>query len=191
MIKKSLIVLALEAESQGKIEKLDAPIDILYTGVGKVNAAIALGQALRHQNYQQIINVGSAGSHLFEPLQVVCCHRFLQHDMNAQVFGYAPFQTPQEKNIALTVKVPKSLQHLPQTTLYTGDQFISDPNLGYPVIDMEGYALAKTTQKYEIPFICLKFISDNANQKASYTWEESLMIGSELLTNILNEFLKN
>ena len=178
--------MALPEESKGEMEKITA--NILYTGIGKVNAAIRLSQALCEGKYEQVINLGSAGSHHFSQLDMVQCTRFIQHDMNAQVFGYAPFQTPQEEKIILESHDFKT--DLQTATLYTGDQFVSDARLNYAVIDMEGYALAKICAYKKLPFLCIKFISDNANEASKYSWGESLAMGSKKLAEFLHHFYK-
>lgn len=176
--------MALPQESNGRLEALGCRL--IYTGVGKVNAAIGLAKELGTHNYRQVINVGSAGSHTLPVLQLVQCTRFVQHDMNVQAFGYAPYQTPQESVIALEPATWKT--GLDQHTLYTGDAFVERADLGYPVIDMEGYALAKTCQTFQLPFLCLKFISDNANEKAALSWEASLEHGAQLATQFLGDY---
>jgi len=40
----------------------------------------------------------------------------------------------------------------------------------YNVIDMEAYALAVTAKKENIPFLCLKYISDGADGLAADDW---------------------
>ena len=62
LVKRKLIVCALEDEIQGQLEGWD----ILYTGVGKVNATMALTKKLgKHGTYipyDLVINYGTAGS---------------------------------------------------------------------------------------------------------------------------------
>ncbi|WP_262250199.1 phosphorylase family protein [Parapedobacter soli] len=41
---------------------------------------------------------------------------------------------------------------------------------GYNVVDMEAYALAVVAMKENIPFLCLKYISDGADGNAAADW---------------------
>ena len=60
--KKTLIVCALPIETQGQLDDYD----VLYTGVGKVNATFELtrkfGKYGSHIPYDLVINYGTAGS---------------------------------------------------------------------------------------------------------------------------------
>ena len=60
--KKTLIVCALEVETQGQLEDYD----VLYTGVGKVNATLQLtrkfGKHGSYIPYDFVINYGTGGS---------------------------------------------------------------------------------------------------------------------------------
>ena len=60
--KKTLIVCALEVETQGQLDDYD----VLYTGVGKVNATLKLTRHFgKHGSfipYDLVINYGTAGS---------------------------------------------------------------------------------------------------------------------------------
>ena len=56
---ETLIVVALEEE----LDKNDlVGWRVVYTGIGKVNALIAVGRAIREKRPSKIINFGTAGS---------------------------------------------------------------------------------------------------------------------------------
>ena len=62
---KPLIVMALPQESRGQLERAGA--QLLYTGVGKVNAAAALARRLAElrgagNSPSRVVNLGTAGS---------------------------------------------------------------------------------------------------------------------------------
>ncbi|OZB78098.1 MAG: hypothetical protein B7X28_09250 [Halothiobacillus sp. 13-55-253] len=65
MKKNILLVMALPQENVGNLlDQFGLPI--IYTGVGKINAAIKLGEILSTTNEHTIvINLGSAGSHKY------------------------------------------------------------------------------------------------------------------------------
>ncbi len=192
-----MVVMALESESQGRIEKTISPI---YTGVGKVNATFNLTKAIfsREEGYPKlVINIGTAGSHKFNKLALLNCRRFIQHDMDAVAFGYSQYQTPNEGFISLDnglsitqidTKVDKAMQ---EAVLYTGDSFVTNSELNFDAVDMEGYALAKVCYLMKIPFLSVKCVSDGAHDGASISWSETLDLCSQSLSRWLNSFLEN
>ncbi len=46
---------------------------------------------------------------------------------------------------------------------------------------MEAYALAKVCKSQDIPFACIKYISDGANETASFDWNTALLEGAKKL----------
>ena len=73
-------------------------------------------------------------------------------------------------------------------TCATGDSFInSDEMHTGDVVDMEAYSLAKVCNKYQIPFISFKYISDNAGNDAEKDWIKNCNIGEGLFKTIVLE----
>ncbi len=188
---KVLLVLALPQENaDGRFDDLGLPI--LYTGVGKVNAAMSLTAALHtHGSAATVINLGSAGSHTFQAGSVVCATRFFQHDMDATALGCALGQTPFEETTHLDYGL--AIPGLAHAICYTGDRFITErhPLLPMQVIDMEAYALAKVCQRFGAPFVSLKFITDGADGQAATDWQESVAISATRLYQALRETLSH
>ena len=96
-MKLSLIVMALPQESRGLLEQAGA--NILYTGVGKVNAAAALARRLAEMRctgaaQPLVVNLGTAGSRTIPAHTLVACNRFAQRDMDVSGLGFAPGVTP-------------------------------------------------------------------------------------------------
>lgn len=184
-----LLVLALEQENHQ--QQLNAFADeVLYTGVGKVNAALHLSRKLAGMPAPRlVINVGSAGSHTFKAGEVVCVTHFVQHDMNAVAIGFQPGQTPFEADIALPHGL--AVEGLPQATCFTGDSFVTEqhPHFEMEVIDMEAYALAKVCQHFSVPFLCLKFITDGADGSAASDWQQALIRSAQALEKTLQKAL--
>ena len=81
----TLFVFALEAEAGNVF----AEVNTVFTGIGKVNAAIALTKAIAQRKPKLIVNLGSAGSQRYKKGEVVCCTRFVQRDMVAITLGHA------------------------------------------------------------------------------------------------------
>ena len=88
--KPVLIVCALEMETQGQLDNYD----VLYTGVGKVNATFKLTQKFGKYGsfvpYSLVINYGTAGSQsdLYQKGDLVDCTKFIQRDMNIGSLGF-------------------------------------------------------------------------------------------------------
>lgn len=182
-----LLVMALPEENAGdRLGQLGH--DIIYTGVGKINATLKLTEALmkRPREGMLVLNVGSAGSHCFEAGEVVCATRFHERDMDATALGFLPGQTPYEDHVYLANGW--LLPGLPVTTCYTGDSFLTEkkPDSIYEVIDMEAYALARTCAHFDVPFAALKFVTDGANGQAATDWRQSLELAAERLTERLS-----
>lgn len=162
-----LLVFALEMEAQEAF----SGAEILYTGVGKVNAAYRLTKALHEKRPGIVINLGTAGSTVFNRGEVVCCTHFIQRDMDAQALGFRKYETPfSGKETVLAHGL--SLEGLPSGICGSGDQFETEHlNPEYNVIEMEAYALAAVCQQEGVPFLSLKYISDGADGSAVEDWQ--------------------
>lgn len=161
--------------------------EILYTGVGKVNAAFHLASELARRDCSQlcVVNAGSAGSHVFPAGEVYCATRFFERDMDATALGFALGQTPFESDIVLESGL--ALPGLSQATCYTGDSFVTcrHPTLAFELIDMEAYALAKVCHRLRIPFASLKFVTDGADGQAAGDWNSAVVMAARRLHDAL------
>lgn len=142
----------------------------LITGIGKVLAAYELTKAIQTSRPQLIVNLGSAGSDTFKKGAVVCCTKFIQRDMDVRGLGYQQYETPLS-GLPLLLEYGLSMDGLPQGICGTGDNFeMSHAAKEYNVVDMEAYSLALVAMKENIPFLCLKYISDGADDNAAEDW---------------------
>ena len=178
--KKTLIVCALEVETQGELNDYD----VLYTGVGKVNAAIRLQQRFgkygSHIPYDKVINYGTAGSRKIKKKTLVDCTKFVQRDMDVTGLGFMRGETPFDQNPPVIIQ-QQNIEFNPigrNATCGTGDNFVEDKTNYYgEVVDMEAYALAKVCYLYDVPFISFKYITDGADEQAHEDWEANLADG--------------
>jgi len=172
-----LVVIALELEGQGLFEQ--AEVSVLYTGLGKVNAALSLARRLATLRAQGalpnlVVNFGTAGSRVFATGSVIACREFVQRDMDVTGLGFSLGETPFEA-LPATLSFPVVFQHLPEGVCGTGDRFETGAaGLACDVIDMEAYALAKACLAEGVPFACAKYISDGADHAAANDWHASL-----------------
>ncbi len=189
--KKTLIVCALREETQGQLEDYD----VLYTGVGKVNATHILTQHFGKYGsyipYDLIINYGTAGSQKYNKGELVDCTRFLQRDMDVSVLGFKRGVTPFEKTPPTIIEMETDFNPIGKNEICnSGDSFVSDGG-GFrsEVLDMEAYALAKVCYHYNVPFISFKYITDGADEQAHEDWEKNLADGIEVFKEKILEKL--
>ena len=195
--KKTLIVCALKDETQGQLNDYD----VLYTGVGKVNATLKLtqkfGKFSSYIPYDLVINYGTAGSKELPIGELVDCTKFIQRDMDVRGLGFLKGQTPFEKEVPMILDydhvefnpIGKKLR------CGTGDDFVQDYTVrsGYvhssysDVFDMEAYALAKVCFVYDVDFISFKYITDNVNESSPKDWKDNLADGIKVFKDkVLN-----
>ena len=188
--KKILIVCALEVETQGQLDDYD----VLYTGVGKVNATYKLtthfGKYGSYIPYSMVINYGTAGSRKIKKKTLTDCTSFIQRDMDVTGLGFMRGETPFEKDIPFVI--PSKCNFNPigrNATCGSGDNFVEDRTQYYgEVVDMEAYALAKVCYTRDVPFISFKYITDGADEQAHEDWEANLADGIEEFKNkVLSE----
>ena len=189
---KVLIVCALEVETQKQLNDYD----VLYTGVGKVNATFELtrkfGKYGSHIPYDLVINYGTAGSRKIKKKTLVDCTKFIQRDMDVTGLGFLKGQTPFEKNVPMILDFDH-IEFNPigrKATCGTGDNFAEDKSQYYgEVVDMEAYGLAKVCYLYDVPFISFKYITDGADEQAHEDWEANLADGIEVFKEKVLVFL--
>ena len=174
---RTLLVIALRAESPGVFEA--GGETVLYCGVGKVNAAMALAReltryALRGQEPPLVVNFGSAGSRLIAAGTLVGCHEFVQRDMDVRGLGFALGVTPFDAAPSRLTFDPV-FKHLPAAVCGSGDSFATAAaEVDCAVLDMEAYALAKVCWSEKARFACAKYVSDGADHTAANDWQRNV-----------------
>jgi adenosylhomocysteine nucleosidase len=177
-----LVVIALRVESSGVFEAAGVPV--LYCGVGKVNAAIALTKELsryaqRAEEMPLVVNFGSAGSRCFAPGTLVSCQEFVQRDMDVSGLGFALGVTPYDEAPSSLTFEPV-FTHLPVAVCGSGDSFATaDIEVDCAVVDMEAYALAKVCWHENARFACVKYVTDGADHAAADDWQRNVHVAAE------------
>lgn len=172
---KTLIVVALADElPRNKIKSKD--YNVLYTGIGKVNAANKLAQELtRMPHYKQVINYGTAGANddsvAGDLLEVGWV---MERDMDLTPLGLDKFVTSKnQKTMIATSNLNTKI------VCGTGDSF-ARPELPYHIVDMEAYALARVCKDFDIDFKCYKYISDTSeDEDPAETWKKNVSKGAD------------
>jgi adenosylhomocysteine nucleosidase len=146
-----------------------------HTGVGKINATYNFVKLIQKYKPLEVINYGSAGAIKKEISGIVECTKFYQRDMDARglldlKLGETPFDCINE-----IINSEKGY------SCGSGDSFVSGKiEMDVDLVDMEAYALAKICKLENINFRCFKFISDNADEKATGDWMENCKKGAKL-----------
>ncbi len=179
-MQKYIIVAALEAETP----ELDKFAPVIHTGVGKLNAAIQLYEAILFYKPNLVINYGTAGT-VSGKSGLLKVDTFVQRDMDVRGLGVPRGVTPFTD------------EKLPQANgivLASGDSFVTDSvlhleGLDIPVdlIDMEAYALHKVCQHHDTQFDCFKYVTDSTDEDASNDWVENVAKGAKLFCRVLEE----
>lgn len=179
--------MALAAESRGRLEAAGATV--LYTGVGKVNAAAALARRLAEirctgEPLPLVLNMGTAGSRGIAVHTLVACTRFSQRDMDVSGLGFAPGVTPFDETPAV-IEYPPMLAHLPAHTCSTADSFATHLHtVDGDVVDMEAFALARVCVAEKARFACVKYVTDGADADSATHWEAALDAASRAFADI-------
>ena len=174
---------------------------VVRSGIGKVNAAVCAQILADTFHADAIINTGIAGSLKNEINigDIVLSTDAIQHDMDAQGFGYAPGVIPQmevsdfqadEKLIELAKKCCAEV--CPDIQVFTGrvvsgDQFISDKKKKEWLssqfeglcAEMEGAAIAQAAYLNHVPFLIIRAISDKADDSATMDYPEFEAMAAE------------
>ena len=172
----TIILIALPEEAPN----LGHMMNLFYTGVGKVNAAMTAGEVVAKYQPRRIINFGTAGGISVAP-GFYQCTRFVQRDMTCEALGCVPGQTPFETEVYIGDSAG--------LTCSTGDNFVMNPRLDIPadIVDMEAYAIAKVCDKHRVEFLCWKYISDQANHDAHNDWQQQVAQGQSHYISKLKE----
>jgi adenosylhomocysteine nucleosidase len=171
-----LIMIAMEAEARAlDLVQTSEPdhftlagtdVHVVMTGIGKVNAAIALERMCATYPVESVHNIGFAGgTPPYRTGDVVIVKDARYHDFDLSVFGYAKGQVPGFPDIYqsdpdLAKEARTRLTKAGTGTLLTGDSFMTETPGGAHLADMEGAAIAQTAHRHGIPLLMVKIVSD-------------------------------
>ncbi len=180
---KPLLVFAMKEESQ---EVFDG-YDLLHCGIGKVNASYALTRRLKESRPGIVINMGTAGSRKHKGGSIINCTSFIQRDMDVTALGFPKWQTPFSSD-PVKIDYGCAVEGFIRGVCGTGDNFdASEAGGDFDAVDMEAYPLALICQRENMPFLCLKYISDGADGEAHRDWNAALHFAAERLKSALKK----
>ena len=176
-----VLISALRDETQ---DLFDEVLPVVYSGVGKVNAALTAAKVIEQYKPKLIINFGTAGSHAVEPHTLVDCNKFIQRDMHVKELGFDFAVTPFEEDVPTVLEFSSNGDM--NMTCGTGDNFVaSSDELGCDVVDMEAYAIAKACRLAGVDFVSYKYITDGAGEDAAAQWTENCKKGAAKFYDVL------
>jgi adenosylhomocysteine nucleosidase len=190
----TLVVFALRAESAGVFEAANVPV--LYCGVGKVNAAIALTRELsryaeRSLAMPRVLNFGSVGSRCYATGTLVESHEFVQRDMDVGGLGFELGVTPFDE-APPCLRFDPLFAHLPKAVCGSGDSFATGfVGTECAVVDMEAYALAKVCWLEKARFACAKYVSDGADHTAADDWRRNVHKAADDFLNLYRSVVRS
>ncbi|MFJ6774265.1 nucleosidase [Kitasatospora sp. NPDC091257] len=165
---RPLLVVAVREEAA----HLDDRLPVLLTGIGKVNAAVALATVLAQgEKPSEVINLGTAGA--LRPGWEGTHHvvQVIQHDLDTAALHAL---TGREYGAPLVIGKGDG------PVLATGDLFVSDVDARdrlaehADLVDMEGYAVATVAHRAGLPVRLVKHVSDEAGDGAEHSWKEAV-----------------
>jgi adenosylhomocysteine nucleosidase len=178
-------------------------------GIGKVNAA-ALTQLLILQQVEKIIFTGVAGAvdASLNVGDIVISTDAVQHDSDVRPLGYNLGEVPGE---SLSWQADETLRDLAfkaaQTVqginvikgrVLSGDQFIASAEkvkelreiFNGACAEMEGAAVAQICSKWNIPFVIIRSISDNADHSANVDFREFTKVAANHAKQVVRGMLQ-
>jgi adenosylhomocysteine nucleosidase len=159
-----LYVMALDHEYGPHLRSRIMP---LMTGVGPVEAAVATAGALARLEAESrlpkfVVSLGSAGSNRLRQGQVYQASAVSYRDMDASALGFEKGATP-FLDLAVSVSLRPLVPGIPNATLSTGASVVSGAAyeaVAADMVDMETFAVMRACQRFGVPLIALRGISD-------------------------------
>lgn len=198
--------LATQPQNVVSIETDNAIIYAMEGGVGKVYAAISAMILIKEYGVEYLMSAGLSGaiSHVKKG-DVIAGTSYMECDFDMSPIGYTKGHkvdgwyklSASEELLAAALKIPG----MKQGELGSGDFFLTDPEtkaafkeaFGISAFDMESGAMACACAKYDIPYLSVRKISDDADEDedvgASYRALNELQ--EQALTDILMEIVEN
>ncbi|BAV64626.1 5'-methylthioadenosine/S-adenosylhomocysteine nucleosidase [Sphingobium cloacae] len=183
--RRILFVMAAEPEYGPHLRQRFTP---LMTGVGPVEAAIAMGIALHQLDRQGtlpdlVLSLGSAGSRICALGEIYQIASVSWRDMDASRIGVPKGVTPfLDHPVDMPLVTPLSL---PMARLSTGANVVGGEEyaaIDADMVDMETFAIARACQRFDVPLMGLRGVSDGPGELNHVSgWRELLSLLDERL----------
>ena len=203
-------------ETVGNVEFVKGKIGnhevvVAQCGIGKVFAALCAEAMILRYGVGRIINTGVAGTlcDRLGLLNIAVSTAVVQHDMDTSplgdpvglISGINLVQIPADKALCdLICRAAKKLgTPCLQGVIASGDQFIADPKkkefirntFDAIACEMEGAAIGQVCYANGVPFVVVRCISDNADDRAgSMDYPELCKHAAEQSQKLIQEILR-
>ena len=177
-----LYVMATDLEYGPELKSRISP---LITGVGPVEAAVAVTAKLGELKAagalpQLVVSLGSAGSSTLEQCGLYQAASVRYRDMDATPIGFEPGVTP-FLDLPAVLPLGPFVPGIAKATLSTGADIVSGAtryaDLKTDMVDMETYAVLRACQRFSLPLLALRGISDGDAELGHITgWTQYLGI---------------
>ncbi len=179
-----------------------AEVTAVECGIGKVNAA-TVATALAEQGVHIILNCGLSGGISGICKNEICIpDKFVEHDFDLTGLGYKLCQKPGQDYVYTCDSrlLSLALSVIPEAktgTAATGDCFVQNDELrdflktefSAMCCDMETAAIAYVCSAYNIGFLSLRKVSDNAGNDAGISYRQLNNLAEDTLINYLLEII--
>lgn len=178
-----LFVMAADAEYGPHLRQRITP---LVTGIGPIEAAVSLSCALSTAPVlpRLLVSLGSAGSQLLAQGEVYQVAAVAYRDMDASPLGFERGCTP-FVDLPAQIELPHQIPGLPRARLSTGANIVSGngyQNIAQQMVDMETFAHLRVAQRFKLPLIGLRGISDGAEElRVLSDWTQYLHVVDQKL----------
>mgnify|MGYP001003684155 FL=1 len=185
-VRDVLFVMAVDAEYGPHLRARFTP---LFTGVGPVEAALVMGEALTRLALagtlpDLVVSLGSAGSARLAHGAVYQASSVSWRDIDASALGFPRGVTP-FSDLPATLRLTQRIPGIPDATLSTGADVVSGAayaGIAEDMVDMETWSIARACMRAAVPLIALRGISDGQSDlKGLNDWADYLpLIDAEL-----------
>jgi adenosylhomocysteine nucleosidase len=183
------------------------PVVAVFSGVGKVNAAIAAQSLIDMFKVTHIILTGVAGA-LKDGLRIgdiIIATEIVYHDVAPEILTeYHPWipsayfkPHPKLVDMCVTLLQNRHMENRWHTgRIITGESFIKAEARAALIakfqpycVDMESAAIAHVCYVNSIPYLVIRAISDNADEHGAETFEQNVETSSLLAIDIVKELI--
>mgnify|MGYP001294448805 CR=1 FL=1 len=154
------------------------------TGIGKVNAAFRLTEAIYENKPDAVLNIGTVGTVDHQVGTLFVCRKFIDRDMQKLASLGLPYEIEFQE---YPVIQGFSWVGKREGVCNTGDSFLTElTDIEGDIVDMEAYAQAVVCKERQLPFVSVKYVTDVIGQNSVKHWQDKLAEARKSL----NEFFK-